>query len=72
MTLLRKTGTTIKRSTLVPRGLQQDVPQGLTRRAFLARAGLVGGTGLLAQQLPLRVMEAAQKVAEDLQKTASR
>ena len=60
MTLLRKTGTTIKRSTLVPRGLSQDVPQGLSRRAFLARAGLVGGTGLLAQQLPLRVMEAAQ------------
>src|SRR3954463_15845242 len=60
MTLLRKTGDTVKRSTLVPRHLNQDVPKGLTRRAFLARAGLVTGGGLLAQQLPLRVMQPAQ------------
>ncbi|MDB5759045.1 MAG: formate dehydrogenase, partial [Burkholderia sp.] len=64
MTLLRKTGTTIKRSTLLPRSLAQGVPQGLTRRDFLARAGLVGGGSLLAQQLPLRVMEAAQAQAK--------
>ena len=36
MTLLRKTGDTVKRSTLVPRSLTQGVPKGLTRRAFLA------------------------------------
>lgn len=41
MTLLRKTGGTVKCSTLVPRPLNLDVPKGLTRRGFLARAGLV-------------------------------
>ena len=45
MTLLRKTGDTVKRSTLVPRNLNQDVPKGLTRRAFLSRAGLAAGGG---------------------------